>query len=119
MSDISSVVTVQRKIMPWETLTSDDTSEARRAITDSRRMTDLIVVASLVDKVPNLAGLARTCEIFGAGSLVIGNKVKGFTEKGVLLEEGVLLLVEWVGRMGGRLVLKLHCVVMRYRGDGT
>jgi tRNA G18 (ribose-2'-O)-methylase SpoU len=62
--------------MPWETLTSDDTAEARRAITDSRRMTDLIVVASLVDKVPNLAGLARTCEIFGAGSLVIGNKVR-------------------------------------------
>lgn len=26
---------------------------------------ELIMVASLVDKVPNLAGLARTCEVFG------------------------------------------------------
>ena len=33
----------------------------------------LIVVASLLDKVPNLAGLARTCEIFRAQSLVLAD----------------------------------------------
>lgn len=35
------------------------------------RRTDLVVVASLVDKVPNLAGLARTCEVFGARCLIV------------------------------------------------
>ena len=30
--------------------------------------------ASLVDKLPNLAGLSRTCEIFGAQSLLVPNK---------------------------------------------
>lgn len=33
----------------------------------------VIICASLVDKVPNLAGLARTCEIFNAQSLVVPN----------------------------------------------
>ena len=35
---------------------------------------DLTVVASLIDKVPNLGGLCRSCEIFGVGSYVIGSK---------------------------------------------
>lgn len=33
----------------------------------------LVVCASLVDKVPNLAGLTRTCEIFGAAELIVPN----------------------------------------------
>lgn len=33
----------------------------------------VIMCASLVDKVPNLAGLARTCEIFNAQSLIVPN----------------------------------------------
>ena len=35
---------------------------------------DLIVVASLIDKIPNLGGLCRSCEIFGVGTYVIGSK---------------------------------------------
>jgi tRNA guanosine-2'-O-methyltransferase len=31
------------------------------------------MVASLIDKIPNLAGLARTCEIMNASALVIDN----------------------------------------------
>ena len=31
----------------------------------------IIVVATLVDKLPNLAGLARTCEVFRASLLVV------------------------------------------------
>lgn len=34
---------------------------------------DLIVVASLLGRIPNLAGLARTCEVFKAASLVIAD----------------------------------------------
>ena len=39
--------------------------------TDARQ--ELIVVASLLDKLPNLAGLARTCEIFRASTLVMAD----------------------------------------------
>lgn len=38
-----------------------------------RSRNDIILVASLIDKVPNLAGLARTCEVFGAGRLVLSD----------------------------------------------
>ncbi|KAF0930705.1 hypothetical protein E2562_034643 [Oryza meyeriana var. granulata] len=34
----------------------------------------LIVVASLLDRIPNLAGLTRTCEIFKAAGLVVADK---------------------------------------------
>ena len=33
----------------------------------------IVVVASLLDRVPNLAGLTRTCEIFGAEALVFAD----------------------------------------------
>lgn len=33
--------------------------------------TEIIVVASFIDKLPNLAGLARTCEIFGVRTLYV------------------------------------------------
>ncbi|CAA7028188.1 unnamed protein product [Microthlaspi erraticum] len=33
----------------------------------------LILVASLLDRIPNLAGLARTCEIFKASGLVVAD----------------------------------------------
>lgn len=35
---------------------------------------ELIVVASLIDKAPNLGGLARTCEIFDARCLVVSDR---------------------------------------------
>ena len=37
------------------------------------RAPGLIVVASLVDKIPNLAGLARTCEVLGAEALALAD----------------------------------------------
>lgn len=37
------------------------------------RRHQLVVVASLIDKVPNLAGLARTAEVLGAGTLVLSD----------------------------------------------
>lgn len=35
---------------------------------------ELVVVASLISKVPNLGGLARTAEVLGAGALVLSDK---------------------------------------------
>ncbi|OQR98645.1 SpoU rRNA Methylase family [Achlya hypogyna] len=72
---------VQRKIDPHATAFLEDMlamyegenvrekqMNARRA-----RRQQVIVCASLVDKLPNVAGLARTCEIFNASKLLIPN----------------------------------------------
>jgi tRNA guanosine-2'-O-methyltransferase len=69
----------QRKIQPWDTLdalTRDLGGGAldRNVVIGGRRKQSLIVIASLIDKVPNLGGLARTCEIFGADTLVVPSK---------------------------------------------
>ena len=46
-----------------------------RTDTDTnRRPPGLVVIASLVDKIPNLAGLARTCEVLGAEALVMADR---------------------------------------------
>jgi tRNA G18 (ribose-2'-O)-methylase SpoU len=37
------------------------------------RRRELVIVASLIDKVPNLAGLARTAEVLGVGTLVLSD----------------------------------------------
>ena len=39
----------------------------------TRARQEIIICATLIDKIPNLAGLARTCEVFGASSLVVPN----------------------------------------------
>ena len=50
-----------------------------------------MVVASLVEKIPNLAGLARTCEVLGAERLVVADlavtKHRDFTSVSVTAEK--------------------------------
>ncbi|KAL6648997.1 hypothetical protein ACP70R_013221 [Stipagrostis hirtigluma subsp. patula] len=50
--------------------------EARKHAVETIKQSqqELIVVASLVDRIPNLAGLTRTCEVFKAGGLVVADK---------------------------------------------
>ena len=43
-----------------------------KADTGNREL-ELVVVASLLDKTPNLAGLTRTCEVMGASQIVLPN----------------------------------------------
>ena len=38
-----------------------------------RNRNEIIMCASLIDKIPNLAGLTRTAEIMNASSLIINN----------------------------------------------
>ncbi len=68
----------QKKIQPWDTLDElardMGAQRGRHNALDSRKKQQLVVVASLIDKVPNLGGLARTCEIFGASRLAIPSK---------------------------------------------
>jgi hypothetical protein len=54
----------QRKILPWEQIEYD--YEQLKRVFDTRKRNEIIICASLIDKIPNLAGLARTSEIMNA-----------------------------------------------------
>jgi tRNA G18 (ribose-2'-O)-methylase SpoU len=59
-----------------EDVSASERLDARKCLEGhvaTRQRQELVVVASLVGKLPNLGGLARTCEIFNAGKLVIGD----------------------------------------------
>jgi hypothetical protein len=75
-SGTSTTVNFQRKIIPLDALNLalENHREKRLRNAAGRRRQPLIVCASLVDKVPNLGGLARTSEIFAADRLVIPDK---------------------------------------------
>lgn len=67
---------VQKKIIPWKNHVPDLDLELvfqDRAAKLGKSISRLIVVASLIDKPTNLGGLCRTCEVFGAAALVMGN----------------------------------------------
>ncbi|KAH3743170.1 RNA methyltransferase [Pelomyxa schiedti] len=61
----------QRKIMPW--MVSEGAEITRNPSRSTLHRGGLVVVASLVDRVPNLGGLCRTCEIFSVQELIISN----------------------------------------------
>lgn len=68
---------VQRKIRVWWEGLELGAAEAlaRRQLSGrgTPRQPGLVVCATLVDKAPNLAGLTRTCEVFGASLLALPN----------------------------------------------
>ena len=68
-----ALVNLQRKIIPLDelNLAMDTLKEKRLRNIAGRRKQKLVVCASLIDKVPNLGGLARTAEIFAAEKLII------------------------------------------------
>ena len=67
------LVNFQRKIIPLDSLELDLGASRDASLKNAlgRKKQQLLVCASLVDKVPNLAGLARTSEIFAAKRLII------------------------------------------------
>ncbi|XP_018397666.1 PREDICTED: probable methyltransferase TARBP1 [Cyphomyrmex costatus] len=68
---------IQKKIDPLKPIgLCDDIFEMINKFTfsqDIQLQEGLIVVASFVDRSPNLGGIARTCEIFGVKALVVAN----------------------------------------------
>ncbi|XP_030053983.1 tRNA (guanosine(18)-2'-O)-methyltransferase TARBP1 [Microcaecilia unicolor] len=76
-TDIQSDWTdIQKKIIPWKNSVPDMNLELVYQVRSAKlgkSKSSLIVVASLVEKATNLGGLCRTCEIFGASTLVMGN----------------------------------------------
>ena len=69
------LVNFQRKILPLDALDLriGSINENKKFNAAGKKKQSLIVCATLVDKVPNLAGLARTAEIFAAETLVLPN----------------------------------------------
>lgn len=66
----------QRKIIPLDSLNLAMESQREIKLLNAAggRKQKLIVCASLIDKIPNLGGLARTAEIFAADRLVVPDK---------------------------------------------
>ncbi|XP_030376227.1 uncharacterized protein LOC115625341 [Scaptodrosophila lebanonensis] len=63
---------VQRKMNPINDIFPENNLKtATNASSDEK---ELLVVASLIDKLPNLGGLARTCEVLGVKTLVMDSK---------------------------------------------
>merc|ERR1712194_416421 len=71
----TELVNFQRKILPIDALDLGIRAFQEQKLFNAagKKKQNLVVCASLVDKVPNLAGLARTCEIFSAQTLVMPN----------------------------------------------
>ena len=69
----TELVNFQRKILPIDALDLSIKSVREQKMLNAagKKKQQLIVCATLVDKVPNLAGLARTAEIFAAQKLVV------------------------------------------------
>ncbi|XP_047987715.1 uncharacterized protein LOC125227436 [Leguminivora glycinivorella] len=64
----AEVGTIQKKYVPWKNMSDIDVYEINKK---RESPSDLIVVASLIDKLPNLGGMARTSEVFGVKTYVV------------------------------------------------
>jgi len=66
---------IQKKINPSKPIDLDDNIFEMMSVSlqDTQLQEGLIVVASFVNRLPNLGGIARTCEIFGVKALVVAN----------------------------------------------
>ena len=67
--------TLQTKRVPFDELHLNLQSEAlsRQQNAAGRKRQEVVICASLIDKVTNLAGIARTCEIFAVQELVLAS----------------------------------------------
>ncbi|XP_041351948.1 probable methyltransferase TARBP1 isoform X2 [Gigantopelta aegis] len=64
---------VQKKIMPWRLMTPDEESFDYEFKKKLHKPGGLVLVTSLIEKIPNLGGLCRTSEIFGVSEFVLRN----------------------------------------------
>ncbi|KAK6146391.1 hypothetical protein DH2020_020260 [Rehmannia glutinosa] len=83
MQDSTSTVLLDKKISYGSLLDMEKEDQLLDQLLHSRGMVvemlkesrqQIILLASLVDRIPNLAGLARTCEVFRAAGLGIADK---------------------------------------------
>ncbi|EFC46888.1 predicted protein [Naegleria gruberi] len=70
--DDNTTLNFQTKFVPWSEMEIQNELNPRSLLQHKNgKRQSIIVIASLIDKIPNLAGLARTCEIFSAEKLVL------------------------------------------------
>ncbi|BFF90915.1 uncharacterized protein DMAD_09337 [Drosophila madeirensis] len=69
--DVAINGNVQRKMNPIDDIYPNSDLVSQYPMIVNKQ---LIVVASLIDKLPNLGGLARTCEVLGVQTLALANK---------------------------------------------
>ncbi|KAJ2950255.1 hypothetical protein O0L34_g11618 [Tuta absoluta] len=67
-ADLNTIGTIQKKYTPWKNMSDIDVFESEKK---KETCGELIVVASLIDKLPNLGGMARTSEVFGVKTYVV------------------------------------------------
>ncbi|XP_075555672.1 tRNA (guanosine(18)-2'-O)-methyltransferase TARBP1 isoform X2 [Dermacentor variabilis] len=63
----------QKKITPWKQQLASCDLMWDLGVPKKKTGDGLIVVASLIDRIPNLGGLCRTCEVFGVNEFVVGS----------------------------------------------
>ncbi|KAL1434975.1 hypothetical protein MTO96_001532 [Rhipicephalus appendiculatus] len=63
----------QKKITPWKQQLASCELMWDLNVPTKKTGGGLIVVASLIDRIPNLGGLCRTCEVFGVNKFVVGS----------------------------------------------
>ncbi|XP_046740839.1 uncharacterized protein LOC124408147 [Diprion similis] len=70
---------IQKKFIPWKSMfpNEDELNETSECLGSHRGASTagnkIILVASLIEKLPNLGGLSRTCEILGVSEFVIAS----------------------------------------------
>ena len=96
VSPAVTVRNVQKKITPWKQMLPDVNSLAVSASRKKTTTNDLIVIASLIDRVPNLGGLCRTCEVLGVKDFVLSSlrvtEEKDFVSLSVSAEKWINVL---------------------------
>jgi hypothetical protein len=109
--DFADMATFQRKILPFDAINLAAAEHLERSQSNAAgtRKHELVLCASLIDKPPNLGGLARTCEIFAMKKLVIPDlkikKMDNFKATSVSAEQWVDIeeckeQVSWEGGVG-------------------
>lgn len=78
IAGMESPIQFQRKIIPWELQRETAIGNSTKSLTQSCKESDVVVVATLIDKPANLGGLCRTCEVLSVSTLVVDNlNIKG------------------------------------------
>ncbi|XP_069356465.1 probable methyltransferase TARBP1 isoform X2 [Maniola hyperantus] len=67
VENLEETGTIQKKYVPWKNISDVDVYNNEK----KSNKTELIVVASLIAKLPNLGGMARTSEVFGVRTYVV------------------------------------------------
>eukprot|EP00817_Percolomonadidae_sp_ATCC50343_P002970 CAMPEP_0117426748 /NCGR_PEP_ID=MMETSP0758-20121206/6777_1 /TAXON_ID=63605 /ORGANISM="Percolomonas cosmopolitus, Strain AE-1 (ATCC 50343)" /LENGTH=252 /DNA_ID=CAMNT_0005212057 /DNA_START=2068 /DNA_END=2826 /DNA_ORIENTATION=- len=72
-TDANDESSYQTKIKPWQDEDFFSLNSSSSVVRSKQDPQPIIMIASLCSKIPNLAGLCRTCEIFNVEKLVMSN----------------------------------------------